>query len=353
MNSSHHAPTPSSRRSTIWGWLLKIAVPLIVSVGLCYILFAKQDFHAMVALVRTHCTYRWIAYGLGLNILALLFRSLRWRLQLRAIGVNPSLSTLFLSFCGTYAVNLVLPRLGEFWRTGYIAQQQHAPFDTVFGSMVSDRLADTLTVGLLTLLTFLTCGSELMSYLGQDGGSQSGIMALLASPWLWTAAIAVIVACVAVWHLFRHRPWMQRLIAFIRGLWQGFIAILRMRGKGLWLLYTLGIWCCYFFSLYLAFYAFPATARLLSDRGVQIVLVCFVLSSLSMAVPSQGGIGPWQWAVMFGLSLYSAGFPELTSEYAATFANMVMGSQTLLFIALGLITFTIITISQRRAAKNN
>ena len=41
------------------------------------------------------------------------------------------------SIFGTYAVNLVFPRLGEVWRTGYIAQRQKAPFTTVFGSMVA------------------------------------------------------------------------------------------------------------------------------------------------------------------------------------------------------------------------
>lgn len=345
---------PAERKSkrSVWGMLLKIIVPLVVSVGLCYILFAKQDFGEMVRIVRTECDYRWIAYGLVLNIGALWLRALRWRLQLLAIGVRPSLGTLFLSFCGTYAVNLVFPRLGELWRTGYIAQDQHAPFDSVFGSMVSDRLADTLTVGLLTAFTFMVCGPELMSYLGQGAG-EGGVMGLLMSPWLWAAALCGCVACCVVWYFCRRSPWMQKLIAFGRGLWDGFIAILRMRGKGLWLLYTLGLWGCYFTSLYLAFHAFPATEQVLAERGVEVVLVCFVLSSLSMAVPSQGGIGPWQWAVMFGLGLYAAGVPELTEGYAATFANMVMGSQTVLFILLGLMAFGVITLRNRRVNRKD
>lgn len=351
MNDTSTSASSGRHRHSVWGVVLKIAVPLIVSVGLCYILFAKQDFASMVDIVRTECTFRWIAYGLVLNVGALWFRSLRWRLQLQAIDVMPSCGVLFMSFCGTYAVNLVFPRLGELWRTGYISQNQSAPFDSVFGSMVSDRLADTITVGLLTLLTFLASGSELMRYLSQDGTS-SGLSALLLSPWLWVAVAAGLAACVAIWLLCRRKAWMRRVIAFVGGLWDGFTAILRMRHKGLWLLYTIGVWCCYFFSFYLAFYAFPATARVLEIYGTQVVMVAFVLSSLSMAVPSQGGIGPWQWAVMFGIGLYSAAVPELTQGYAATFANMVMGCQTLLFIILGLASFAIISFTNRRVAKN-
>jgi hypothetical protein len=81
--------------------------------------------------------------------------------------------------------------------------------------------------------------------------------------------------------------------------------------------------------------------------GVTAVLVCFVLSSISMGVPSNGGIGPWQWAVIFGLRLYSDNIPGLTEEYAGSFANLVMGTQTLLLIALGIFTFIAISFSRR------
>ena len=55
------------------------------------------------------------------------------------------------------------------WRTGYIAARERAPFTTVFGSMVADRLADTLTVLILLLLTFIPAGAQLREYLGQSG----------------------------------------------------------------------------------------------------------------------------------------------------------------------------------------
>ena len=73
----------------------------------------------------------------------------------------------------------------------------------------------------------------------------------------------------------------------------------------------------------------------------------WLVSSLSMGVPSNGGIGPWQWAVIFGLALYSSDIPGLTHEYALAFANLVMGVQTLVLILQGLFTFGCIALTRR------
>lgn len=96
----------------------------------------------------------------------------------------------------------------------------------------------------------------------------------------------------------------HKLQGFVKGLWDGFAVILSMPGKGTWLMYTFCIWGCYFTQLYVAFYAFPFTEAVLAEHGTVVALVAFTLSSISMGVPSNGGIGPWQWAIMFALGIY-------------------------------------------------
>lgn len=105
------------------------------------------------------------------------------------------------SIFGTYAVNLVFPRLGEVWRCGYIAKRQDAPFSTVFGSMVADRLSDTATVLCLLILTFALASSSLLSYLGQNQEMYENAMNLVTSPWLWIGVAAC--AGSAWWFLTR------------------------------------------------------------------------------------------------------------------------------------------------------
>ncbi len=326
--------------------VMKYLVPLVFTVGLCWILFSSMSLEEMVTIVREQCDYRWILLSFAINIVSHIVRALRWRIQLRALGVKPPLYALVYSIFGTYAVNLVLPRMGEIWRTGYISQRQDAPFATVFGSMVADRLADTIAVALITASAFIMASGTLTAYMSQEGGMLDTVGRIVSSPWLWIPALIIILLA---WRLLC-RQWpedsiMGKIKKFIGGLWEGFAVILTMPGKARWLCLTILTWVCYFMQLYVVFYAFPFTADILHEHGAVAVLVAFSLSSISMGIPSNGGIGPWQWAIIFALGIYGLGRQE-----AATFANLVMGSQTLLLIVLGIITFIGIALDKRRSA---
>lgn len=326
--------------------LLRYCVPAVITVGLCYLLVRGMDLRQMWETICTQCDFRWIAVNILLLIGAMWARAARWQLQLRALGIKASVWVLTLSVFGTYAVNLVFPRLGEVWRTGFVAERQKATFTTVFGSMVADRLSDTVMVGLISLSAFVLAGPQLMSYLGQNPGLMARVIALLCSPLLWGCMTAVLA--VTAWIFVRYPE--NKVVATCRrlwqGLWEGFAVIGRMRGKGLWLFYTLILWACYFVGLVCAFMSFPLVAEVMVRHGLTAVLLCFVLTSLSMLVPSNGGIGPWQWAMIFGLSLYCDGIPGLTKEYMASFANLALGVQAVTSIILGLFTFAWIALNK-------
>lgn len=209
--------------------------------------------------------------------------------------------------------------------------------------MVADRLADTITVLLLALMAFLISSKAILSYLHQNGESLAAIARLLESPWLWGAAVVVIAA---VWIFMARKSSNSKIIRIqnaVRELWQGFAVIIKMPHKGRWLLLTVALWGCYFLQNYLAFYAFPFTTAIVEQHGIQAALVVWVLASISMGVPSNGGIGPWQWATIFGLSIYGLGTTE-----ASAFANLVLGANTLLIIALGIFTFIAIALDKKR-----
>ncbi len=336
-----------SRFKVLTGYLLRYGVPPVITVGLCYLLFSEMDFNEMLGIIRHECDFSWIVLMMVISVFSHIFRAMRWGIQLRALDIRASLFTLTLSIFGTYAVNLVFPRLGEVWRSGYVAQKQDAKFATVFGSMIAERVADLFTVILLTVLTFVFAGKELVAYLKQNEQTYEKLLSIVSSPWLWLGIVALIVVCVVVVLRNPDNKLIVKIKELVKGLWLGFASIVTMPGKGRWLLLTVCIWGCYFGQLYVAFFAFPLTAEVVSQYGVTAVLVCFILSSISMGVPSNGGIGPWQWAVIFGLSMYSVA--GLTQSYAASFANLVMGMQTLLLIVLGVFTFACIAMSRRKA----
>ncbi|MCM1162909.1 MAG: flippase-like domain-containing protein [Muribaculaceae bacterium] len=336
--------TASSRT----GILLKYVVPLIISVGLCWLLFKGMDLKEMWRVMKAECNFRWMWGNLLFMTTAHVCRALRWQIQLRALGIKAGLWELTLSIFGTYSVNLVLPRLGEVWRCGFVAQRQKAPFTQVFGSMVADRLADTISVALITFFTFTFAGTQLKMYLSQDPEQIESIKALVTSPVLWGAVGACFVF--AVWMLVKYPE--NRVIASIRhilkGLWEGFAVIATMPHKGWWLLWTVGIWGSFILSMWFAFQSFPLIAQLSDIYGLRALMICFTLTSISMAVPSNGGIGPYQWAMIFGLQLYASGVPGLDYGYSAAFANMLMGTETIYLIFLGLITFGWIALTKKK-----
>lgn len=338
--------TPPRKASPAGRWvgiLLKYVVPVIISVGLCWLIITEIDFGEMIDIIRNECDFKFIAITLSLSILSHVFRAMRWGLQLRALNVPVPFFPLLLSIFGTYAVNLVFPRLGEIWRSGYIAQRQHAPFATVFGSMVADRLADMLTVLLITLFTFIITTGPLTAYLSDNCESYEHLIGTLYSP--WTIGTVIVIIGLFVW-LFKSRTANKAVLKVrdaMRELWKGFTTVFTMPNRGLWLSLTVCLWGCYFVQMWVAFYAFPFTAEVIGRHGVIAVLVTFVMSSIATGVPSNGGIGPWQWAVIFALGIYGLGRTE-----SGAFANLVLGSQTLLLIALGIFTFAAIALDKRR-----
>jgi uncharacterized membrane protein YbhN (UPF0104 family) len=80
-----------------------------------------------------------------------------------------------------------------------------------------------------------------------------------------------------------------------------------------------------------------------------------MLSTISMAIPSNGGIGPYQTAILFGLQLFAPAAtladPVAYKEFVTAglaFGNTVIAAQTLTFIVGGIIIFILIAADRRR-----
>ena len=61
------------------------------------------------------------------------------------------MSNVIYAVLGNYAVNLVLPRVGEVWRCGMITKYDKISFTKLLGTLLIDRVSDTIMVGLITL----------------------------------------------------------------------------------------------------------------------------------------------------------------------------------------------------------
>lgn len=87
--------------------MCKVVIPLVVGVGLFYWLYNNVDVEQMKNILRYDVDYTWIGVMLVISTFSHVFRAMRWRLQLRALGIDAPLGVLVVSIFGTYAVNLV------------------------------------------------------------------------------------------------------------------------------------------------------------------------------------------------------------------------------------------------------
>lgn len=315
---------------------LRYILPVILTVVLVWYLFQKVDFRQTMEILSHGVDYWWILAAMGISVVSHVFRAMRWRLQLDALKVPATMMELTCAVFGCYALNLLLPRLGELWRCTFVAKRSDARFTTVMGSMVADRMADSLMVLFLILLTFVLAAPALAAFMARYPVGE-GILRLLYSPWVWMAAVA---AAVIVWwllHRFRDRPLIARIRRWTAEIWKGFAVTATMPGRWRFMLLTIAIWGCYFVQLYVAFYAFAFTRTLCSEPGLAFgllpCLVAFVFSSIGMAVPSNGGLGPWNIAIMFGLAIYGVADVE-----GAAFSILQWSGQTVMLIILGIFT---------------
>lgn len=328
--------------SKLAGYALRYLLPLALTVALLCWMFKKVNFSEMMNLIRHGVDYWWILLAMFISIFSHIIRAKRWQLQLDALDIRPPFQALCCSIFGCYALNLVFPRLGEVWRCTYISKKGKAPFTTVVGSMVADRLSDSIAVGVLIILTFFVASGAINTFLLKYPVGR-GIIDLLMNPVLW---IGVVAFCLMVWGLifaFRKTNAVRKLWAWIKELWEGFAVVLKMPGRGKFLFLTVCIWSCYFVQLYVAFYAFSFTRDLCVAQygwGLVPCLVAFVLSSIGMGIPSNGGLGPWNIAIMFGLAIYG-----VSDAQGTAFSMLQWSGQAVMLIILGLYTLGYIMLT--------
>lgn len=334
----------------ILSYVVRWLLPLALTIVLVSYMFRKVNFSDMWNIITHGVDYWWILAAMGISVLSHVFRALRWRIQLNSLHIYPPLMALICSIFGTYALNLVFPRLGEIWRCTYISRLERKPFTEVVGSMVADRLSDAIMVMALTLLTFVVAASAIESFLIKYPVGQ-GLMDLVRDPRAWTGVIGCALIVWAVFHFGRNTGPVMRTRRWISEMWHGFASVATMQGKWKFVGYTFAIWGCYFIQLYVAFFAFDFTRSLCAQPqlgyGLVPCLVAFVLSSIGMAIPSNGGLGPWNIAVMFGLAVYG-----ISDAQGTAFSMLQWSGQTVMLIILGIFTMVYISLGSKTVDKH-
>ncbi len=341
------APTSGSSKKDIIEKILKIVVPIGVSAAMIIWMSHKLNFHQIWAITAHDCNYWWLLLVMLLTMLSYAIRGIRWGYQLRAAGIpRMSVASESVSIFSAYAINLLVPYLGEAWRCVYVSRREKAKLSTVVGTDLADRSSDFVMIMLLLVLALIVAHPALMHFFDQYsfGRDLDNVM----SKWeLWTGLGVALIAFILCDIKYKNSKFFKGFNLSISRMWQGFKVIFTMKGRWTYLFLTIAIWVCYYLKIYLVFFSFPFTRELLTHPGYAYGLlpglVAFVFGSFSMAIPSNGGLGPWNIAVMYALMLYGVGHTD-----AAAFSIVAWSTQTFMTILLGIYSMIYIAATKKK-----
>ena len=319
--------------------ILKILFSLILGGAILYWMYRGFDFAQLGDVMLHQMDWTWMLLSLPFGILAQAFRGWRWKLALDPLGEHPRYSTSVNSVFLSYALSLLIPRIGEFTRCGVLKRYDGVSFAKALGTVLTERVIDTLFIGLLILATFLYQFPIFHTFFNQTGTRLDTMLCQFSTTGYIVTAICGVVAIISTLALLRQYTIYNKVKNTISDMWAGITSLRMMDHRVLFIVYTLAIWGCYFLHYYLTFFCFDATSHL----GISCALVTFVVGSVAVIVPTPNGAGPWHFAVKTMLILYG-----VTDTDALYFVLIVHSVQTLLVVLIGVYAWIALMFTRRR-----
>ena len=308
--------------------IVKVIFPLFLGAFILYWVYRDFDFSRVRLLLFEEMKWEWMMLSLAAGVMSHVLRGWRWCLTLEPLDEHPrratSVDAIFLSYAGS----LLLPRVGEVTRCGVLARYDGVPFARSLGTVVTERLVDMLCMALITGVTFLVQMPVFMRFFNETGTKIPSLLHLVTSPWFYVAFFSVVGAVVLLVYLVKMLSFFERVKGIALDVWQGVLSLRKVHNMPLFLLYTIGIWLCYYLHFYLTFFCFGFTEQLSLLAG----LVMFVGGTFAVLVPTPNGAGPWHFAIITMMMLYGVNAAD-----ASLFALVVHSIQTLLVILLGVV----------------
>ncbi|MDR1739030.1 MAG: flippase-like domain-containing protein [Candidatus Symbiothrix sp.] len=313
--------------------ILKIAIPLALGLLILFLLYRKTDFRALWSDIQTA---NWLLLSVGVTfcLIANLMRGLRWELLIRSLDYHPRRANILYAIMGNYAINFAIPRAGEIWRCSIIYQKDKIPLTKLVETLLIDRISDVFMMAPIIVIAILLNIPVFSQHLHEFQAPD-----FLTSWQLYVGLVIAALIGVSALILFKDNWFVRKINTVISTMRKDVKILLLMPHKTVFMLYSIGIWSCYIISFCFACSAFAFTAHI----GFAAILFVFVMGSISMMIPSNGGLGPWQAATVFGLVAFA-----VNQEQAIAFATATFTFQSLWLVLCGL--FGIIMLS---ATKDN
>lgn len=288
--------------------------------------------------------YWWVLFAACFGIAAYWFRAIRWNLMLEPMGHQISNSNSLWSISFGYLMNLTIPRSGEVARATALYGVEKVPVDQSFGTIILERVVDLVCMVVFLGLTLVFKGEVILSFYKNSGININPNKILLV--------LGILVLGAILFFVFKKRlanvPVLDKIIKFIDGIMQGLTSIFKLKQKGKFILYTIGIWVSYYFAAFLVCFALPETSNFTFDDGFLILVV----GTFGMIIPASGGIGAFNLAMKYGfmalfISMGKSG--ELGGEVGLTYSFISLPLQIVIMLVMGLISIPMLARARNTA----
>jgi len=239
--------------------------------------------------------YFYIIFVFLLTLLSYLFRAIRWNILFEPMGYSISNQSAFWSISLGYFFNLGIPRSGEIIRATYLYKLEHIPVEKSIASIVLERVVDFIFLLIFILLNLFLNFELFISFLNFGNFERFKNFHFLFYPFI------VISISVILFILFKKQIQKNSIynkintivISFIEGLQ----SIFKLKKRLHFILYSIGIWVCYFFMSYFTLMAFKETENI----SLQLSLFVLIAGAFGLIFPAAGGLG-YPIALGFGFA---------------------------------------------------
>lgn len=311
---------------------LSLTVPLFIGLVIIYYQYTTLSSTEIekIKISFIKADYFYILLSLFIALFGYWSRAYRWKFSLQHLGYNTQFRNDLMTVCVSYFINLTIPRSGEISRAALLKKYEKVPFDKGFGTIVAERIVDLIIFLLFVIIAFVLQFDKLYKFL-IDKLPVEKIIYLLIGGFL------VFVIFIFVW-IYAEWKIIKKLKQKLSGLIEGMTSILKMKDKWNYIFHSFFIWFTYLLMFYVTIFALPET----SNIGFDVVIMGFIFGSLAVGF-TNGGIGAYPLAIALIYSLY--GIPN---DVGVAFGWLVWTSQTLLTIFLGLLSYLLLPILNKK-----
>lgn len=311
---------------------LSILIPILIGVGIIVFQFNKfteAQINEIIGYFK-NADYFYVILAVFIGFIGNAIRAYRWKYMLDHLGYPTSFRNNFMAVNIGYLLNLTVPKSGEISRALIVKKYNNIPFDKGFGTIVAERIIDMLFLLFFMLLSVILQFKIVKSFI------------LDKIPMHLLALISVFGITFLVIFILIYKYSKLKIVALfkekISGLKEGLLSVIHMKEKWNYFFQTILIWGSYLVTYYVATKVLPETSIL----SFEAIITCFVVGSIAIAF-TNSGFGAYPFLTSKVLLFYA-----IAESAGTAFGWIIWTSQMLLVLLLGLISFLMLPLLNRK-----